>query len=212
MVSQHTHALSARAEQSGRRRIRIGSDRIGSDRIGSDGFGGVGMAAVVRSPPVPRWIGRRRWLRRAGLVGPVGPVGSRKLAAAPGRTRAGQEDGVGEQRSGVQCGGVRDDRVCVVQGSVHSGRRAQESSRSDRRWRGRRHRHRVDVVTIARPQWARRRARSFNEAVANRGALSPQVQPVKEVKGKEWKRRKDLCMDLLTADRGAGNVPRSNSL
>ena len=62
------------------------------------------------------------------------------------------------------------------------------------------------------PQWARRRARSFNEAVANRGALSPQVQPIKVVKGKEWRRRKDLCMDLLTADRGAGNVPRSNSL
>jgi hypothetical protein len=55
---------------------------------------------------------------------------------------------------------------------------------------GRRHRHRVDVVTIARPQWARRRARSFNEAVANRGALSPQVQPVKgRIKGKIGKER-----------------------
>ena len=115
----------------------------GADRIGLDGESGhgVGTAAVVRSPPVPRWIGRRRWLRRAGPVGPVGPVGSRKLAAAPGRIRAGQEDGVGigigggvgKQRSGAECGGVRDDRVCVVQGSVHSGRRAQESSRSDRR-------------------------------------------------------------------------------
>ena len=29
------------------------------------------------------------------------------------------------------------ERVCVVQGSVHSGRRAQESSQSDRRWRAR---------------------------------------------------------------------------
>jgi len=173
------------------------------------------MAAVVRSPPVPRRrIGRRRRPRRAAPVGPVGPVGSRKLAAAPGRNRAGQEDGVGEQRSGAECRGFRDG---VRLRSAGIG--AQRAARSRIVAVGsavagpvRRHRHRVDVVTIARPQWARRRARSFNEAVANRGALSPQVQPVKEVKGKEWKRRKDLCMDLLTADRGAGNVPRSHSL
>jgi len=176
MFSQHTHAHSTTAEQCGRRcrRRRIGSDRWS----GNGGRGGPVTAGSPedRTEEVAKahgsgwtgWAGRFEGARRGAGPDPRGP-------------------GVRSRRAAERAEEFVTKCVCVVQGSVHSGQHTQGSSRSDRRWRGRRHQRRVDVVTIARTQWARRRARSFNEAAANRGALSPPVQPFKEFKGRRRK-------------------------
>ena len=103
----HVFAVHARAQRQG------GAERTRahSNRIGSDGFGGVGMAAVVRSPPVPRWIGWVAKARGSGWTGRAGRLEKARRGAGP--DRAGQEDGVGigggggEQRSGVRRGSRR---------------------------------------------------------------------------------------------------------
>ena len=129
------------------------------------------------------WAGRFEKARRGAGPDPRGPGGRRRNRNRRRRRKAAERSGVrrSSRRSRLRSAGIGAQRAArsriVAVGSAVTGP-------------GRRHRHRVAVVTIARPQWARRRARSFNEAVANRGALSPQVQPVKEkIKGRIGKER-----------------------
>ena len=125
-------AAAAAVLGSFRMRIRIGSDRNGWVRWSGNGGGGpvtagspeedrteeVAKARRVRLDRLGRSVRESSPRRRAGPRGPGGRSRNRRTE---------------EESSGAECGGVRDDRVCEVQGSVHSGRRAQESSQSDRR-------------------------------------------------------------------------------
>ena len=186
-------------------------------------WSGSGTAAVVRSPPVPRR--RIGWLRRAA---PVGPVKGRSVRVSSPRRRAGtaratrkEEDGGGRRRIRRRRIRSRSRRsqpprspecVCLVQGSVHRG-----GALKDRR--GRIGGGEASVTCSASTSSPSPDPNGFVDVSgvltrpsSTRGALSSQVQPVKEVKGQEWKRGKELCMVLSTADRGAGNVPRSDPL
>ena len=196
MFSPHTHAQTARAEQRacGRRRKRSGSERIGGGEWPWSGNGGGGP--VTAGSPVDRTEEVAK-ARGSGWTGWAGRFEKAHRGAGP--DRAGQEDevgvgvGVGEQRSGVQRSSRRSRLRSAGIGAQRAARSRIVAVGSAVTRPGRGHRHRVDVFTIARPQWARRRARSFNEAVSNRGALSPQVQPVKEVKGRSGKEER-ICV------------------